>query len=84
MPVTPTLTWESPEHQHSATAQAQSWWRVMVTCEGPHVPGDVVAPADGLHPVHGAGVEPHQVAGPLDEAVDWHVGCVQVLQVGPP
>lgn len=54
------------------------------TGERPHVPGDVVAPANSLHPVHGAGVEPHQVAWTLNEAIDGHVGLVQVLQVGPP
>ena len=56
----------------------------VITCEGAHVPGDVVAPADGLNPVHGAGVEPHQVSWTLDEAVDGHVVLVQVLQVRPP
>lgn len=55
-----------------------------LTGERSHVPGDVVAPPDGLHPVDGAGVQPHQVARPLDEPVDGHVGLVQVLQVGPP
>lgn len=54
------------------------------TCERSYIPGDVVAPADGLHPVHGACVQPHKVARTLDEPVDGHVGLVQVLQVGPP
>lgn len=54
------------------------------TGERSYVPGDVVAPADGLHPVDGAGVEPHQVSWTLDKPVDGHVGLVQVLQVGPP
>lgn len=34
--------------------------------------------------MHGAGVDPHQVAGALDEAVHGDVGAVQVLQDGPP
>lgn len=54
------------------------------TCQRSYVPGDVVAPTDGLHPVDGAGVEPHQVAWSLDEPIDGHVGLVQVLKVGPP
>lgn len=37
-------------------------WPHSLTGEGPHVPGDVVAPAGGLHPVHGARVNPHQVS----------------------
>lgn len=49
-----------------------------------HVPGDVVAPADGLDPVDRPCVEPDQVARPLDEAVNGDVGLVQVFQVGPP
>lgn len=56
----------------------------MHTCQGSYVPGDVVAPTDGLYPVDGASVEPHQVAWTLDEPIDGHVCLVQVLQVGPP
>lgn len=55
-----------------------------LTSEGSYVPGDVVAPADGLDPVDGARVEPHQVSGALDEAVHRDMCLVQVLQVGPP
>lgn len=54
------------------------------TNERADVPSDVVAPADGLHPVDGACVEPHQVTGSLDEAVNRHVCFIQVFQVGPP
>lgn len=56
----------------------------LLTGERSNVPCDVVAPANGLDPVDGAGVEPHQVPGALDEAIDGHIGLVQVLQVGPP
>lgn len=54
------------------------------TCQRSYIPGDIVAPTNGLHPVDGAGVEPHQVTWSLDEPIDGHVGLVQVLQVGPP
>lgn len=55
-----------------------------LTSQGSNVPCNVVAPPDGLHPVHGARVEPYQVTRPLDETVYRHVGLIQVLQVGPP
>lgn len=56
----------------------------LLTGERSYIPCNVVAPADGLHPVDGSSVEPDQVSGTLDEAIDGHVGLVQVLQVGPP
>lgn len=52
--------------------------------ERSHVPGDVVAPADGLDPVNGAGVDPHEVSRALDEAVHGDVAVVEVLQDRPP
>lgn len=57
---------------------------LSLTCERPHVPGNVVAPASGLDPVHRSRVDPHQVSGALDKAVDGNVGLVKVLQDGPP
>lgn len=62
----------------------QTSYNPLLTGERSNVPCDVVAPANGLDPVDGAGVEPHQVPGALDEAIDGHVGLIQVLQVGPP
>lgn len=56
----------------------------LLTGERPYIPCNIVAPADGLHPVYRAGIEPHQVSWTLDEAIDGHVGLIQVLQVGPP
>lgn len=55
-----------------------------LTVERSHVPGDVVAPPDSLNPVDGAGIDPHQVSGPLDEAVHGDVAVVEVLQDRPP
>lgn len=57
---------------------------ILPRSQRPDVPGDVIAPADGLHPVHAARVHPHQVPGPLDEAVDWNVCFVEVFQHRPP
>lgn len=54
------------------------------TCKWSNVPGDVVAPADGLHPVHSAGVEPYQVTWSLDEAVHGYISLIEVLQIWPP
>lgn len=59
-------------------------WAVSLTVQWSHVPGNVVAPAHRLHPVHSPGVDPHQVPRPLDEAVHRNVGTVKVLQHRPP
>ena len=48
------------------------------------VPGDVIAPTDGLHPVDTARVDPDQVAGSLQESVHGHVLFQQVLDGRPP
>ncbi|TNN50482.1 hypothetical protein EYF80_039292 [Liparis tanakae] len=58
--------------------------RLKLGTQRTHVPRDVVAPAHGLNPVDGAGVDPHQVPGPLDEAVHRDVCFVEVLQHRPP
>lgn len=52
--------------------------------ERSNVPGDVVAPADGLDPVDGAGVDPDEVSRALDKAVDGDVAAVEVIEDWPP
>lgn len=56
----------------------------LFTIEGSNIPGNVVAPAHGLNPVNSSSIDPHQVSRPLDEAIHWDVGIVEVVQHGPP
>lgn len=58
--------------------------RRSLTIERSNIPGDVVAPPHSLNPVDRTSVDPHQVSGPLDEAVHWDVSAVQILQHRPP
>lgn len=55
-----------------------------LTVERSHVPRNVVAPAHRLHPVDRPSIDPHQVSWPLNEAIHWDVGAVEVLQDRPP
>lgn len=55
-----------------------------LTSEGPYVPGDVVAPAGGLHPVHGPRINPHEVSRALHEAVHRDIGSIEIIQDWPP
>lgn len=57
---------------------------LSLTAQWSNVPGNVVAPADGLNPMNSTSIYPHQVSWPLDEAVYRDVGLVEVLQHGPP
>lgn len=55
-----------------------------LTSEGPNIPGDVVAPPSGLHPVHGPRINPHEVSRALHEAVHRDIGSIEVIQDWPP
>ena len=52
--------------------------------ERAHVPRHVVAPANGLHPVHAARVHPHEVAWSLQKAIYGYTVRAQLGHVGPP
>ena len=49
-----------------------------------NVPGDGIAPAERLHPVHTAGIHPDEVARPLHEPVVRDARLLHLGQVGPP
>lgn len=49
-----------------------------------NIPCDIVAPSDRLHPMHTAGIHPHQIAWSLNETIDGYVGFVQIVQHRPP
>lgn len=52
--------------------------------EWPHVPGNVVAPANGLDPVDSARSHPDDVTRLLDESIYRHVVRIEVIQERPP
>ena len=45
--------------------------------EGAGVPGHVVAPPGGLHPMHAPGVDPHHLPRPLHEPVARDLGLLK-------
>lgn len=49
-----------------------------------NIPRDVIAPANCLHPMHTAGIHPHQIAGPLDKTIHGNVRLVQIIEHRPP
>lgn len=49
-----------------------------------HIPCNVIAPSDRLHPMHTASIHPNQIARSLNEPVNGNVGIVQVFQHRPP
>lgn len=55
-----------------------------LTGEGPHIPGNVVAPASSLHPMHSPCINPHKVPRALHEAVNRNIGRIEVIQDWPP
>jgi hypothetical protein len=55
-----------------------------LTGEGPHVPGNVVAPAGSLHPMYSPCINPHKVSRALHEAVNRNIGRIEVIQDWPP
>lgn len=58
--------------------------RGPLTIQWTHIPCNVIAPTHSLDPVHCACINPHQVSRPLDEAVHWNIGTVEILQHWPP
>ena len=57
---------------------------VLPVGERPGVPGNVVAPAGGLHPVDAAGVDPDHLPRPLHEPVAGDLPLLQVGHLRPP
>lgn len=69
------------EEGHRSRCELMS---LLLTVERSHVPSNVVAPAHRLDPVYGPSVDPHQVSWPLNKAIHWDVGAVEVFQDWPP
>ena len=57
---------------------------VLLGSERADVPRNVIAPTGGLDPMDCASINPHQIAGTLNETVNWHVGVAQIRHTRPP
>lgn len=57
---------------------------VLPGCQWTDIPCNIVAPTDRLHPMHTAGIHPHQITGSLNESIHRYIGIVQVFQHRPP
>lgn len=66
----------SGEEGGHGSSEPVSW---LLTVERAYVPSNVVAPAHRLDPVYGPSVDPHQVSWPLNKAIHWDVGAVEVF-----
>lgn len=52
---------------------------VLPRCQWTDIPCDIVAPSDGLHPMHTTSIHPHQVTRSLRKPIHRNIFRVQVL-----